>query len=111
MRLDNTLRSARATQGKRDFLATYKAQRGCAECGECDPDILDLDHIKPEEKNRRLKRYHSSSGQVYSGMAWCYLTWDELFEELAKVQVLCANHHRKKTVEENRLRRNEEVFA
>ena len=64
----------------RDKLRAYKVERGCRDCGENHPAVLELHHTDPS-----VKDIHPSSA---SGL--------KLFlEEAEKCIVLCANCHRK----------------
>lgn len=80
-------------KAKREFVATWKAKRGCAWCQENDPIVLELDHIDRSTKNPELKHTKDRSWRKY----WIHLSWDDLRKELEKCQVLCANCHRRKT--------------
>lgn len=57
----------------------------CVDCGECDPVVLDFDHIDPLTKKREV--------------AWFIRRQDlvGLAAEIAKCEVRCANDHRRKT--------------
>jgi len=73
---------------KFDYIQQYKLEKGCSVCGYNEtPEALDLDHVNREEKKFALSD------------AWKY-KWQTIHEELAKCVVLCANCHRKKTVED-----------
>lgn len=63
-----------------------KVERGCRDCGERDPVVLDLHHVRGEKhpklrdhKNRQLTR----------------LSLEELAVEIEKCDVLYANCHRR----------------
>jgi 5-methylcytosine-specific restriction endonuclease McrA len=55
-------------------------------CGETNPVVLELDHL-------RNKKYNISD------VIYCH-TWLSIQKELKKCQVLCANCHRKKTAKQ-----------
>ena len=66
---------------KREFLASYKLEQGCAECGYKEhPAALTFDHINPETKEFNPADY----GKV---------SWERLLKEILKCRVLCANCH------------------
>ena len=66
---------------KRDFLAWYKVEQGCEECGYNDhPAALTFDHRDPSMKSFNIADY----GQY---------SWQAILHEVAKCRVLCANCH------------------
>jgi len=73
------------------FLRDYKAERGCADCGEKDPVVLELDHRDPSTKDRR------SVGYKRTAVPWRSLSRKDLEAELAKCDVVCANCHRRRS--------------
>ena len=84
---------------KRNFMQDYKLDVGCQgdNCkwnGDFNPAQLQFDHINPETKNKVLKGRNKRRGLVN-------LSWKDLLHEINKCQVLCANCHAEKTVEEN----------
>jgi hypothetical protein len=64
----------------------YLAERPCVDCGECDPVVLDCDHVE-----RTYKR-NSVSFFARSGYPW-----KTVLAELEKCQVRCANCHHRRT--------------
>lgn len=64
----------------------FLAENPCVDCGECDPVVLDCDHV-----DRTLKR-NSVSFLARSGYQW-----KTVLAELEKCQVRCANCHRRRT--------------
>jgi len=71
------------------WVTAYKATVGC-DCGENDPDCLDLHHRDPSKK----------SGQVS-----CFIhNRSQLEAEVKKCVVICANCHRKKHARDRRER-------
>jgi hypothetical protein len=76
----------RAIQLARDYLFQYLKTHPCVVCGETDLDMLEFDHIDQKDKRNEISQL------VVNG---CCL--DTIKQEMAKCQVLCANHHRKKT--------------
>lgn len=75
-------RSRRIRAELRARLHTYKASRGCADCGESRPVVLQLHHRNPKLKSFVI-------GTNLSAKAWS----QEVEYEIAKCDVLCANCH------------------
>jgi hypothetical protein len=75
------------------WVAQYKAERGCSDCGEMDPVVLELDHLDPSTKDAKLRR-GSKWGRHQTMSA---LGWKRLFTEVEKCEVVCANCHRRRT--------------
>jgi 5-methylcytosine-specific restriction endonuclease McrA len=91
----NRRRGQRLLSRKQTVINAFKGLHGCATCGEKDPVVLDLDHLDPATKSPKLRQSR-----------WAHLNWIDFYEELTKVQVLCANCHRRKTsVNQDRLTR------
>ena len=64
----------------RDYLRTHP----CVDCGESDPLVLEFDHRSEKRAGvNELMRNHG--------------TWAEVFAEIEKCDVRCANCHRRKT--------------
>lgn len=63
------------------FLNEYKEKHGCAVCGETNPIILEFHHKNPAEKKYNVTQYYLHSRGA-------------MLKEIAKCDVLCANHHR-----------------
>jgi hypothetical protein len=68
------------------FVYQFLAEHPCAECGEPDPIVLELDHHYPTEK----------LGNV-SDMVRNFASVSRLRAEIRKCQVLCANCHQRRT--------------
>lgn len=73
---------------KYSVISQFKGERGCGSCPETDPIVLDLHHRETGTKHQKLK---------WPTKGWHRLTWDELYTELEKCDVLCANCHRRLT--------------
>lgn len=71
------------------ILRDYKASKGCADCGENDPIVLDFDHL-----DRSTKKYQL--GDV-TRIGWSI---ERMMEEIAKCEVVCANCHRRRTAKQ-----------
>jgi len=69
-----------------EMINIYKAECGCIVCGEKDPDVLDLHHRNPKEK------YMTISAMINS-----FRSMVEIWKEIEKCDVLCANCHRRVT--------------
>lgn len=85
---DHKANAKRRTQRhRRDVhvaLTTYKAERGCADCPEADPVVLDFDHLSDKIMN-------------VSEMARRGFSLERIMAEVAKCEVVCANCHRRRT--------------
>jgi len=64
------------------MVAEWKAERGCAKCGETDPRCLELHH-----RDRKTKHYNIST--IYRRK------WETIQAELEKCDVLCSNCHQR----------------
>lgn len=79
----------RSVNKKLEYMKRYKLFVGCAFCGyKKHYAALEFDHIKPDEKLGTIS-------QAYKGWGM-----KKLKDEIRKCQVLCANCHRVKTMEE-----------
>jgi hypothetical protein len=65
-------------------LAEIKQARGCTDCGENNPIVLDFDHLKD-------KKYNISQ-MIHNGFSWKAIS-----KEIKKCEVVCANCHRIRT--------------
>jgi len=72
---------------KINYIRDYKTAHGCADCGEKDWIVLELDH-----KDRSTKLYTPSRLH--------HMSWNTIHEELSKCEVRCANCHRRRTYNE-----------
>lgn len=70
-------------QEKIQFLRLIK-QQPCTDCGQCYPYyVMDFDHV---------------AGEKVAGVGEMRLySWDKLFAEVLKCEVVCANCHRERT--------------
>jgi len=80
----------------------YLAEKGCCECGERDPRVLEFDHIEPREKEYDVSKLFSN------GYSWGA---EKLREEIRKCRVICANCHRKHTIEQQEHYSHDDVRA
>lgn len=78
----------------------YLAEKGCSDCGERDPRVLEFDHIDPGEKEHDVAQLFSN------GYGWGS---ERLRAEIRKCRVICANCHRKHTIVQQEYYAHEEV--
>lgn len=74
-------------QQKQQFkkrLTEFKQSKGCADCGESNPIVLDFDHLKDKKYN--------VSRMIHDGFSWKAIS-----KEMEKCEVVCANCHRIRT--------------
>lgn len=64
----------------REEVREYKVSRGCQQCGESHPAVLDLHHLNPDVKD--MHPSDATSRKLF-------------YEEAEKCIVLCSNCHRK----------------
>ncbi len=70
---------------RRSLIATWKLERGCADCGyDADPVALEFDHLPGAEKVNKVS-------------AMVNMRLDTLIEEMEKCDVVCSNCHRIRT--------------
>ena len=94
---DYKRRARRATRIK---ALEYLAEKGCCGCGERDPRVLEFDHIEP------CKKKHGMSDLFSDGYSWGS---EKLRSEIRKCRVICANCHRKHTIDQQDYYAHEEV--
>ena len=63
----------------------YLIERGCVDCGNKNPVVLEFDHVRGR-KQREV-----------SVMVGLGLSWSRIMHEVAKCEIRCANCHRIKT--------------
>ena len=80
----------RVRQAKKAIIAAYKSEYGCCICGEKDSIVLEFHHKDNDSKNPVLKRRHGNRS------LWT-LGWTDMFKEIEKCDVMCANCHRRHT--------------
>ena len=80
----------------------YLAEKGCSECDEHDPRVLEFDHLDPSKKYKPISRL------VCTGYSWAS---EVLRAEIRKCQILCANCHRKHTLVQQGYYADPEVVA
>lgn len=78
--------SAQMYQANCALMESYMVE--CVDCGEEDPDLLEWDHEYADRKMTVIRAAASSR--------------KALLAEIAKCEVRCANHHRKRHAEEAR---------
>jgi 5-methylcytosine-specific restriction endonuclease McrA len=65
------------------YLLEYFRAHPCSDCGETDPLVLEFDHL-------RDKRFEVTN-------QFASRNWQEILDEIAKCEVVCANCHRRRT--------------
>ncbi|HEV2755722.1 MAG TPA: hypothetical protein VG318_08090 [Actinomycetota bacterium] len=65
------------------LLLDYFVDHPCTDCGETDPVVLEFDHL-------RDKRFNI-------GPKLATHAWEDILDEIAKCDVVCANCHRRRT--------------
>ena len=65
------------------YLVDFLREHPCVDCGETDPIVLEFDHL-------RDKKFSISAG--IQGRRW-----QDVLDEIAKCEVVCANCHRRRT--------------
>ncbi len=88
-RSSNAAYKRRTRRAARIKALEYLASKGCAECGERDPRVLEFDHLDPRRKK------HDVSRILADGYSWGS---EKLREEIRKCRVICANCHRLHTI-------------
>lgn len=73
----------------KEFIDNYLENNSCCICGFSDIRALDFDHIDRSNKVKEVKRLMNGTPSL-----------ERLKEEIDKCQVLCANCHRIKTLED-----------
>lgn len=67
------------------YLLAYFAANPCADCGETDPVVLEFDHLRDKK--------------FTIGVHLIRRPWQEILDEIAKCDVVCANCHRRRTAQ------------
>ena len=80
-------RTKAARETAREFVYQYLLAHPCEQCGEADPRVLEFHHIG--DKDSDITRLVSGGWSI-----------KRIQKEIDKCQVLCANCHRRITVEE-----------
>ena len=81
------MRTEAARAVAREFVYQYLLAHPCERCGETDPRVLEFHHVG--EKDAEITRLISGGWSI-----------KRIQKEIDKCQVLCANCHRKITVDE-----------
>jgi hypothetical protein len=76
------VRNQRRYQERTAFLIDYFEMHPCTDCGECDPVVLEFDHLRDKEFD------------IASGIH--YRSWSKVLAEIEKCEVVCANCHRRR---------------
>jgi hypothetical protein len=70
-----------------DAIVELLAARGCIDCGERDPIVLEFDHRESGTKVASVSDLAHRLG----------VAWEKVLAEIAKCDIRCANCHRRKT--------------
>lgn len=73
------------------YVVAFLREHPCVDCGEDDPIVLEFDHL-------RDKKFSISEG--LQGRRW-----QDVLDEIAKCEVVCANCHRRRTAKRGGFRR------
>ena len=76
-------RSLELKRVRKKAIRWYKQTKGCTDCGETDPIVLEFDHVRGE---KAFNLVESSCRSLMS-----------VWEEIQKCDVVCANCHRRRT--------------
>ena len=76
-------RRRQITAERTEWLITFLSEHPCVDCGERDPVVLEFDHL-------RDKKFGIANGLQSR-------PWQNVLDEIAKCQVVCANCHRRRT--------------
>lgn len=83
--IEKDLKFRRANRKKAyEFLST----KGCVDCGERDPIVLDFDHMVIENKEKNISDLMNQR------------SWENVLIEIQKCEVRCANCHRRRTAKQ-----------
>jgi len=63
----------------------WLSQQSCVDCGESDPVVLELDHVRGDKRDHVGKMLSDNR------------SWKTLLAEMEKCDVVCANCHRRRT--------------
>lgn len=77
-------RNLRVISALRLQIFEYKLARGCADCDERDPTVMEFVHLRDKEA-------------LVSALVKNCISWERLLEEIEKCDVVCANCHRRRT--------------
>lgn len=69
----------------REYVRRVKSMRGCFDCGEKNPVVLEFDHVRDQKTMNIADMVNQSYGV------------DKIKSEIRKCEVRCANCHRKET--------------
>ena len=86
-----TVIKKRLSRERTAFLFDFFAAHPCTDCGERDPLVLEFDHIG--EKSFGIS--HALRGH----------NWQRVLDEIARCEVVCANCHRRRTIQRGRFMR------
>lgn len=67
------------------IVVKYLKDHPCVDCGEDDVIVLEFDHVRGEKVNHVSTMIHSTR------------SIEQIFDEIAKCEVVCANCHKRRT--------------
>jgi hypothetical protein len=82
-RISDAAKRRRITANLRQ-LRDYLTSHPCVDCGECDPVVLEFDHVRGDKVANVSKMVRDRP-------------WSAILQELEKCEVRCANCHRRRT--------------
>ena len=77
-------------------LKLYKQDKGCAVCGESDPNLLSFHHIDPRKKKFNISEHAFTTNNI-----------KDIVKEIAKCDVLCDEHHKEANLKNKKAKQNE----
>ena len=83
-RTQTAVSKARRRSEAKDYMTEYLAKSACKDCGACDEETLEFDHLGDKRREVSVMRAMGYSLQA-------------LREEIAKCEVVCVNCHRRRT--------------
>lgn len=83
----SALAQVRTGRKNQERMHALMAERGCVDCGERDPIVLEFDHVRGDKRGRLAELARRTS-------------WATIAAEIAKCEVRCANCHRRRTAQQ-----------
>lgn len=83
-------RNKKRRKNLQEKLLEYLTDKGCVDCGEKDPIVLEFDHIDPLKKEASISQMIRHLTQ----------SWSKIQEEIDKCEIRCANCHKRRTAKQ-----------
>jgi hypothetical protein len=83
-------RNKKRRKNLQEKLLNYLNGKGCIDCGEKDPIVLEFDHIDPGNKEESISKMVRHLTQ----------SWSKILEEINKCEIRCANCHKRRTAKQ-----------